>query len=228
MASTLTLYRKGTAPRYKSGHPRAYLATSTGIKLVLPFAPVEVDHDGWADPFETLDRPGRLPLVRRSGDGLPTLSFAVTIAYQDHQDSVEGVIARLRSIAYSGARVTVGGMSVHELGPWRMTGCQVTTTARQYGSNRITGATASLSFLRDSDVTVVPKHTGPATGGHKPTKPKAHPVNRYYVMRRGDTLSGVAHKMYGHAALWPRIATASHIRNTRTIKVGTRLTIPPL
>ena len=225
--ATVTIARTATKAPTAPKQPRAYLATDHGYKVSLPFAPVETTIGGDADIWETLDRPGRGPLVRRSGDGLRTVAFTAVVSWQDRQTSVEGTLAGLRGIAQAGSRITLGGMSAHERGPWRMTDLTIKVTARQAGTNRITRAEVDISLLFANDVTIIPKHTGPATGGHKPTKPKPRPATRYYTMRRGDTLSGVALKFYGHASYWPRIATASHIRNTRTIKVGTRLTIPP-
>lgn len=229
--ATVTIARPAAKAPPAPKHPRAYIATDTGLKVALPFAPVESSIGGLADPFETLDRPGRRPLLRRSGDSLPTVSFTVVLARTDNQSSVHGEITMLREIAYSGARVTVGGLSSYEAGPWRMTGCDVTILARAYGSNRVTRAEVAITLTTDSDVTIRPSSKGPTTGGHKTPKPKPKhkpkPVNRYYTLRRGETLSHVALKFYGDPNAWKPIATASKIRNVRSIPAGKRLTIPP-
>jgi hypothetical protein len=49
-----------------------------------------------------------------------------------------------------------------------------------------------------------------------------------YVVRRGDTLPGVAAQMYGDAALWRIIAVANDVVDPRRLDPGARLTIPKL
>lgn len=227
--ATVTITRPAKRSTPKPKHPVAYLATDTGIKLNLRFAPRATTLSGSADRWETLDRPGRAPLVRRSGDGLPTLTFDLQLGYADHQASAEYHVYYLRRIAYSGARITLGGMSTQEAGPWRMSDLSIDVTARQQGTNRITRATATITLIAAYDATVVPRGKGPVSGGHKPAKPptKAATGTRYYVLKRGETLSDVALRFYHDPNRWKPIADASHIRNVRNVPAGARLTIPP-
>lgn len=57
-------------------------------------------------------------------------------------------------------------------------------------------------------------------GGGKQSHPKT------YTVRKGDTLSKIAAKVYGKASDWHRIADANGIRDPRHIKVGQVLKLP--
>lgn len=49
-----------------------------------------------------------------------------------------------------------------------------------------------------------------------------------YVIRRGDSLSSIAHAEYGDAANWRPIAQANAIDNPRSLTPGQRIVVPPL
>jgi nucleoid-associated protein YgaU len=53
-------------------------------------------------------------------------------------------------------------------------------------------------------------------------------VAKRRVVRRGDTLSGIALEEYNDASLWRNIATANRIDNPRALSPGQTLLIPPL
>ncbi len=64
--------------------------------------------------------------------------------------------------------------------------------------------------------------------GPPPSPSVSAPVARTYTVQPGDTLGGIARKMYGSAAKYPLIAQANRITDPRRIWVGQVLTIPPL
>jgi len=53
-------------------------------------------------------------------------------------------------------------------------------------------------------------------------------VEKTYVVRRTDTLSGIAEQAYGDPAPWRQIARANGITDPRSLEPGTVLTIPRL
>lgn len=60
-------------------------------------------------------------------------------------------------------------------------------------------------------------------------RPKASPdFEKNYIVRRGDTLSGIAFSVYRDPAKWREIARANQIRDPRRIAPGTVLTVPRL
>ena len=59
--------------------------------------------------------------------------------------------------------------------------------------------------------------------------PKNSPnVNKAYVVRLGDTLSGIAGALYSDPTQWRAIAAASGIVDPRELQPGTKLTVPKL
>ena len=60
-------------------------------------------------------------------------------------------------------------------------------------------------------------------------RPRRSPdVQKSYTVVRGDTIGGVAFKLYRDASLWRAIARANNIRDPRRLRPGTALTIPKL
>jgi nucleoid-associated protein YgaU len=222
MATTADLAAAATPG---SKQAKAYLATTGGTKCVLPFAPREVDHAGWADDWSTLARPGRSPLVLRAGDGLATMSFTALLAGRDHQTSVEPYLSALRSIAASSATCSVS-LGPSESGAWVMTDCKVHSTMRQAGTNAITRAEVTLSFSRVSTTAV---KSGPVTGSQpKPKTSKRAAL--WYTVKKGDTLAKIAVRYFGDADDWRIIANHANnktaLRNPNRLAVGQRIYIP--
>lgn len=69
------------------------LATSGLGTTVLPWLPEEIAVSGMADAWSKLDRPGRTPVLRRTGLSLP--ETRVTFRLSDGGGSVAGIIAEL-------------------------------------------------------------------------------------------------------------------------------------
>ena len=94
----------------------------------------------------------------------------------------------------------------------------VTSLSQQFTLFRATGepvrATLGVSFLEFLDPEKDQRLTDPELTTH--------------VVRRGDTLAGIAAQMYGDAALWRVIARANAIVDPRVLATGATLTIPKL
>jgi nucleoid-associated protein YgaU len=56
--------------------------------------------------------------------------------------------------------------------------------------------------------------------------PSATPAPQTYTVRRGDTLSAIAQRFYGHAGEYRRIAAANNIADPDLIHPGRQLVIP--
>ena len=224
-------------------HPKAKLITEDGERFVLPFAPTQVAHDGFARGRAQLDRPGRKPLTVDVGPGLRSCSFTVFLGYRDHQRSVEPLLKDLRRLAASGDRITIAGLGDLEgAHKWNLTGMTVDTLLRQQGTNAVTRATVALSFTEDVDAVV---NVGPLSGGKKGGKGGKggggkggggkggggkggdDTKTRRYTVEAGDTLARIALKFYGNPNKWRLIAHRNKIDDPRKLKPGTRLIIPP-
>lgn len=207
--------------------PTVKLKTEDEV-LELPFGPRGAQLGGWADEWETIARPGRQPLTVRTGDGLPTLGLTVLLGHaSDHQRSIEPLLAKLRSIAESGDRVTLVNLSVAERGPWCLEDVTVNVALRQAGTNHATRAEVGLSFIAANNATV---KLGPVKGGKtkggKGGKSGKGKTSRYTV-RAGDTLAKIADKKWGEPGKWRAIARRNKIKRPASIKPGDVLVIPP-
>src|ERR1044071_2624215 len=61
-----------------------------------------------------------------------------------------------------------------------------------------------------------------------PSQHRSADVEKTYVVKRGDTLSGIAQLAYGNPPPWREIARANAITDPRTLEPGQVLTIPRL
>jgi len=215
---------------------KALIVSPIGEVLPLPFAPVQATLDGFAQPWTQLGRTGTSPLLLSSGRSLPTWAGSILLAYSDWTMSVQHLVDLLAHWAADGTAVTFrhGGP---ERGRWRITGLQFAVQMRT-ASNDVGRALASLTLTRASDL---PARVGPVSGGHAPPPAPAsgrapggsssnprptRAAPRTYTVRSGDTLFGIAIKVYRDASRWPQIASANGIRNPAALRVGQVLKIP--
>lgn len=221
--------RRGTELR---SHPRVRLSAG-GLDVELDYVSRTADEAGIAPDYTEVDRPGRTPLLLRSGRPLPRLSFDATFLRGNTRQSVEPRLAALRRLADSGLPVTIANYGPSASGRWRLVDVTVTHDNRRHGNNHTTRATVGLTFTRVSDATV---NVGPLSGGAKPPpaarppakrgSPAAKPAPRAHTVSAGDTLWAIAVRFLGNGAAWKRIADANGVRDPRKLRIGTRLTIP--
>lgn len=213
----------GGEPDEVDTHPKMTIVTEDGDAFTVPYAPRETTLDGVVPTWATADRGGRAPLLLRSGNGLPQITFDLIFGYANPQRSVERQLGELRKLAKSGKRMRVNLDPTTTANLWRMTGFTQQTVARQYGTNKPTRALCSLTFQKASDAVVA---VGPVSGGAKKKGDNDKKRPRFHTWRKGDTLVKVAVRYYGEAAVWRHIADANNIRNPKNIKVGRRLILP--
>lgn len=216
-------------------HPHVTLSTSTDV-VVLDYVSPSSDLGGLAPSYDEVARPGRRPLLLRSGQPLPRLAFSATLANgNDRQQHVEADVATLKRIAGSGEAVLVSHYGASSSGAWRLTDLTIKGTTRTAGTNHISRAELDLGFTAVSDPSV---GVGPLTGGARPAagspvtapgkgNPTSRPAAVTYVVKGGDTLAGIASRFYRNPDRWRLIADANGIRDPRKLRVGQRLTIPP-
>lgn len=209
-------------------HPKAVLRGEDGTRVVIPFAPLDLDHGGLVPRSARADRVGRPPLLGWVGPDNSTLAGTLLIAAQDPQEPVDDVLRGLRHLARSGQRVTLD-YGRTEPGWYRLVEFTYTVTGRQHGTNRITRADARFGLEKAADVKV---RVGAVSGGAKAPKPKPTPAKgakgatRRHTVASGETLSGIAQRYYGSPARWREIAAANGVRDPRRLQIGQVLTIP--
>lgn len=225
-----------TAVELEEAHPKVELVERGGdLRVEFPFAP-KIEKGGLGRLFEAQERVGRKPRLARGAQDLISQSFEALFALQDHQDPVEGPLRRLERMAARDKPVRWRNFGPGEAGWFRIASLSITDELRQHGTNLQTRAVASFTLLEDSEIGDNP---GPATGGVKPkakgkaaeadqdakgSKAKGWP--KTYVVKAGDTLSGIAAKVYDDASEWRRIADKNGIRDPRKLRVGQKLKLP--
>ena len=210
-------------------HPKAILVAQGGSPtFVLPLAPVSTDADGYAMGYTTVDRPGQKPLVIANGMPARTLTFTAVLKGATSQTQIQNsILYPLRALAEKRTQFTIEKMGMTEEGWWRLSGLKITPTARQHGTNWITRANATFTFIEAVNFNGA---VGPLTGGATapapaPAGPVATVAERYTVAR-GDTLQKISSRFYGTPNRWRDIAAASGIVNANLIRVGQTVTIP--
>ncbi|NAZ73849.1 LysM peptidoglycan-binding domain-containing protein [Kineococcus sp. T13] len=86
----------------------------------------------------------------------------------------------------------------------------------------------TLTFRQHNAPQVVVHNSSPAAAAAPPAAASTGSSGgeRTYTVKAGDTLSGIAQKMYGSSARWQDIANASGVRDPRSLKVGQVLKVP--
>ena len=152
-------------------HPNAIMTVPGVATIVLPLAPESVKLTGQAADFASLDRPGRRPLLYKTSQPLQTLSFDVTLKAPNDpmgQTVIENTLINpIRAIVRNGANVfffaNLGLTEYADGKGWRCSDASITPTRRQHGSNQITRATMSFTFL-ENNVAYSATAVGPVTG----------------------------------------------------------------
>lgn len=204
-------------------HPKMKIVPEGGDPFTVPYAPRDSQSDDLVPTWATVPRGGQAPLLLRSGGRLPTMSFDLVFGHPDPRRSIERELARLRRLAASGKRFRVRLDATSAAHRWRLTGFSQTILARQHGTNEPTRAICSLTFTAASDSVV---QVGPVTGGSKGGGRDHDKRPKFYVVKKGDTLQGIAKRFYGEASYWRRIADANKIRDPKKVKVGLKLRLP--
>lgn len=207
-----------------SGHRHAVLRCH-GKRVVLPSTNPAVEHTGFAGDWQAVPRNGEKPLLGLAAGQLHQQKVTCRVARKNGA-SVEDLLVDIINMSRDPDHVV---MLAHygylEGGPWRMTDVAITTETRKFGTNQVTRALATLTLQEAVPDPRPTAHRPPKKHHHKKaTGSGAKP--RVYVVKRGDTLSRIAQKMYGNANLWPRIAKANHLRDPNRITPGQRLKIP--
>lgn len=221
-------------PAYRAnGKYRMKIVNENGDNILVPFAPLNINHGERGVEWSEIDRFGTYATFRRTGLKVPTLSFDLVIAARGThgRNNIIGYLSALDRLSELESRVYIK-YSVREVGAWIMTSYSVNVTHRDV-YHRPIRADVSLSFARIMDEKAF---LGPIKGRSstlkvtpKPSKPKKTTTTgnlATYKVKKGDTLWDLARKYYGNPYLWPKIADRNGVKNPRLLQIGTRLVIP--
>lgn len=204
-------------------HPKMRIVAEGRAPFEVPYAPRETQSDGFVPQFTVVDRPGREPLLIRTGGALQSMSFELVLGHLNPNQSVEKPLKQLRALAGSGKRMRIKFDDLMAGKRWRLTGFTEHVTMRQHGTNQPTRAVCSFVFTEASDPVVA---VGPVSGGHQGGGKDDKKWPKFYVVKKGDTLQAIARKFYGGTEGWKDIADANKIRKPKALKVGEKLRIP--
>lgn len=206
--------------------PKMIITTLSGsLAVEVPYAPKEATYAGLGPTYQTIDRPGRRPYISRQYESSPAYTYTFNVTYTDPTISIEPIIQTLYQIINS-HEATVIKFGLWEANMWYVTDFSIATKERQPGTNFVTRADVSMTFTQVPDVNGL----GPASGGTQIISTlnsvTSHQTPRFYVVKAGDTLTGIATSILHNTALWTSIAVLNGIRDPLSIQPGQTLVLP--
>lgn len=221
-------------PGYKIwGRYKMEIINEIGNRVLVPFAPVNINHGERGIEWAEVDRYGTYATFRRTGLKVPTLSFDLTLAAMNSNghNNILGYLAAFDRMSEEESRVTIN-YTIRETGVWLLTSYSATVTHRDT-LHRPTRADVSLTFSRVMDEKAF---LGPIKGRTTSLKPVPAPTPKKktntstnlatYTVKKGDTLWAIAKRYYSNPNLWPKIADRNGVKNPRLLQIGKRLVIP--
>lgn len=204
-------------------------------------APKERDYTNFGSQWSEVAVPGRAPFLVKESFGLKKLAFTLTIADPNDMDAdMTHDLQVLKAFADTTRPIKIAYSGYFDSWTWRCTSLSIHTVQAHPSTSKITSATVDMEFTQKRDVA---DFTGPVTGGatansnaskknstsntkKKSTKSKTSTkkaATKVYVVKKGDTLSGISYKLYGTTTRWREIADRNGIKNPRLLQIGTRL-----
>lgn len=232
MATVSTTIKRGDAVKI-NGKYRMEIVTEKGTRVVVPFAPQNINHGERGIEWSEVDRFGTYATFRRTGLKVPTLSFDLVVAVRGTHASknIGHMLKTFDRMSESESRIYIN-YTGREVGAWLMTSYNATITHRDTQHHPVR-ADVSFVFSRIMDEKAF---FGPVKGRSTslvpaPKKPKPKKTNTKtnlatYTVKKGDTLWDLARKYYSNPYLWPRIADRNGVKNPRLLQIGKRLVIP--
>lgn len=212
----------GTGPRR-----RVTVSSSAGVTTLSVTDP-ETEHFGLGLRWVPIPRAGGRPLLHNAGPGNRQYRLKATL----YADPPRDVAAELDALIFGHAlqgqvHVAYGRLEAMDA---VISDLKVTVRHRVEGSNEPYWADVDLELTdRPPEPRTVVAVPIPSAAPPAPTPPAAAPAaeaGRTYTVKRGDTLSSIAQRFYGHANRYPDIAKANGIRNPNVIGAGQVLRIP--
>lgn len=212
------------AAKTAAAHRKVTISAGSN-KLTLPITDPAVTLDDLGADWKRIGRPGQPAILELAGPGLKQMRLSVTLV--NGGNPVDYWIDWFRWLSNQRTPLAVAyGTSGAEAGMWRLTSVTVSSVRRKEGSNAITQATSTLTFVEAVVLTKPKAATPPKTAPKKSTPKAPGKASRVYTVKTGDTLSGIALHFYGDANQWPKIARANKLRNPNRIYPGQRMVIP--
>lgn len=230
--ATLSITLPASITKKPPAHRMVIRTADKKITYNVAMAPIEINYGGFGLDWQEINRPGKNPLLLWAGKKNRTMSFTIEIANPKDMDTdMSSHISTLKKLRETTSPITIVHSGILDDVPWRMTDLSFVTKRKHPVTSRPTWITATLEFTMAQDVVI---SKGPVSGGKKPTttakkKPKtktttkSKSATKTYTVKRGDTLSGIAGKVYGNTAKWRSLADKNKIKNPNLIYPGQKL-----
>lgn len=203
------------------------------LGITVPYIDAAGDLADLARDWIEQARPGdNKPLTRAGSPKLTKVSLTLLFADPtDTQAPVERQLGTLRALAGSDQPVIVayggflGDVAWTRSGRWVIKGCDIHVQARAHVDNAITKAEANVDLLEAnipgwtpaaSVTRLVQGASGGAGSGAAST----------VTVRDGDSLWGIAGRVYGDPTRWLALGAANGITDPRRLSVGQVLRVP--
>ena len=126
---------------------RLIIKTDTGsITFSAPYAPREVEYSGYESVYQEVERPGRQPLLRKSGEALRRISMEIFVGSKDIEASVNQQIRLLERLAASPLPIKIE-YEPRTYGSWRIETLSYSSVDRTSVGNNISRALVSITFV---------------------------------------------------------------------------------
>jgi LysM repeat protein len=212
-------------------------------KYHVRMAPVEMDYPEFGSRWAEVPVPGRAPFLVKEAFGLKKVSFSLIVTDPDNPDAdMTNDLRILKAFADTTRPIKIAYDGYFTSWTWRCTSMTIHSEQRHPANSKITRATVDMEFTEKNDVK---DYTGPVTGGAKTNKKKTNNNSagrnssnkkktsndgkkkknktKVYIVKRGDTLSGISYKLYGDVSRWRELASENKIRNPHLIYPGDRI-----
>src|SRR5690606_2116569 len=179
------------------------------------------------------------PYLVHEANKLRKLTFTLIIADPKNPEYNANYGLRvLKKMAGSGSPVKLTYGGEFDTGTWRITNLDFVSQRRHATKSFITWAEVNVELTAVNDVKLA---TGPVKGGAKSSSKKSSSTKkkktaasknkastaakktRYYTVKKGDTLSGIAYKLYGDTSKWRALADRNNIKDPKKLQIGKKL-----
>lgn len=188
--------------------------------------------DQWE--WESTEREGQKPTIKKKADGLRQLSFSIMVARANPEHHVEDIIRPLTELGAYGLTFRIkGGSSVYQGSCWWYAKDISMNVLRLNKQNMPSQVQLSFQLEEYVPASGAAIKTPPSSPAPAPVKkpspvPAKAPVYRIHIAVRGDWLSKLAARYLGDYRRWPEIQRLnSYIKNPNYLAVGDRVKIPP-
>ena len=117
-----------------------------GLTFSATYAPREVEYSGFEAIYQEVERPGRKPLLRKSGEALRRISMEIFVGSKDIETSVSPQIRLLERLAESPLPLVIE-YEPRTYGRWRIEALSYSSVDRTTSGNQISRALVSIDFV---------------------------------------------------------------------------------